>query len=103
MNKISRYFLAILLLLSLTACGTLTFDASSIDTLEMSAKQMSATMSDEEKEKFRELLSDYYLNKFAGELNGASESQIDSMVLTELEGKTVDDFYEMINQNSKKM
>jgi DNA-binding protein Fis len=103
MNKISRYFLAILLLLSLTACGTLTFDASSVDALEMSAKQMSATMSDEEKEKFRELLSDYYLNKFAGELNGASESQIDSMVLTELEGKTVDDFYEMINQNSKKM
>ena len=103
MNKISRYFLVILLLLSLTACGTLTFDASSVDALEMSAKQMSASMSDEEKEKFRELLSDYYLNKFAGELNGASESQIDSMVLTELDGKTVDDFYEMINQNSKKM
>jgi DNA-binding protein Fis len=103
MNKISRYFLAILLLLSLTACGTLTFDASSVDALEMSAKQMSASMSVEEKEKFRELLSDYYLNKFAGELNGASESQIDSMVLTELDGKTVDDFYEMINQNSKKM
>ena len=58
MNKISRYFLAILLILTLTACGTLTFDASSIDALEMYAKEMSETMSDEEREKYRDLLSD---------------------------------------------
>lgn len=98
MKKIFRYFLAILLLLSLSACGTVTFDASSMDALEKSAKEMSGSMSDVEKEKFREALSDYYLNKFAQSSKGASKSQIDSIVLTQLDGKTVDDFYGMMNQ-----
>ena len=103
MKKIIRYFLAILLLLSLTACGSLTFDASSMDALEMSAKEMSGSMSDVEKEKFMESLSDYYLNKFAGGGEGVSKSQIDSRVLAQLDGKTVDDFYKMMNKNAKKM
>ena len=98
MKKTFSYFLAMLLLLSLTACGTLKFDASSMDALEKSAKEMSGTMSDVEKEKFREALSDYYLNKFAEGSKGASKSQIDSIVLTQLDGKTVDDFYGMMNQ-----
>jgi outer membrane biogenesis lipoprotein LolB len=102
MKKSLKIVTSIFVVLLLSACGKPTMDGASEEALEASLVAITKRMPEEEANQFIQDVRDYTkLGRFAGRVDGLSKSESDAVIFPTLDGKTVDEFYQMVDEKKE--
>jgi Family of unknown function (DUF6694) len=99
MKKLLKIVASIFITLSLSACGKPTMDGASEEALNASIVDITKNMPEDEANQFIQDVRDFTkFGRFAGRVDGLSKSESDSIIFPKLDGKTVDEFYQMVDE-----
>lgn len=99
--KILSFALAAVLLVG---CGEPTFDGSSKESIKESVQEMTAEMTNADKQRFQKAITGiYFLGGMAGAMKNQTEEETMEMISDKLDGKTVEEVYEVVAELRKEL
>lgn len=106
MLKLPKWLLAIsvTLTLLLSGCSEPTLDTSSKQALSDSGKEIMATLSEEDQERFKETIAGIYmLGAFASLGNDGNMDEIKARIDEKLHGKTAEEIFQIADEIEQQM